>query len=194
MRAPAKFAELRSDFCRIPNLGIGIKNGSSARTEIIPDFERLEGLRVGKKPRLDYRHTWQLTVKSFQQQHQSRYLLVFRCERREPRLLLIINSNWELEGDGRSTFAALSRISSTADRCPLVNKTGWHAFEDFAQLLLLYLFDCRFRWMINHNALESSNENSLIVTNVIDTMLKYSASRKHNLLVRTLFLDSFLSA
>jgi len=39
-----------------------------------------------------------------------------------------------------------------------MNKTGWCAFEDFAQLLLIYLFYCRFRWMINNNALESSNE------------------------------------
>jgi len=82
-----------------------------------------------------------------------------------------------------------------------LNKTGWCAFEDFVQLLLIYLFDCRFRWMINSNALESSKENSLIVMNVIDTMSKHSVAQAQPLralnslrTLRTLFLNSFLSA
>jgi len=48
---------------------------------------------------------------------------------------------------------------------------------------------------INGNALESSNENSLIVANIMDTMSKHSAAQaNHNHFVGTLFLDSFLPA
>jgi len=64
--------------------------------------------------------------------------------------------------------------------CHSVNKT---AFDNSAQLLLIYLFYFRFRWMINSDALESSNENSLIVKNVIDTRSEHSQPLRSNSLL-----------
>jgi len=48
------------------------------------------------------------------------------------------------------------------------------AFDVPAQFLLRYLFDFRFTRMLDRNALESLNESSLIVNNVIDTRSEHS--------------------
>jgi len=53
----------------------------------------------------------------------------------------------------------------------------WRAFDNSAQFLLIYLFDFRFRRMLNRNVLELLNENFSIVNNVIDTRSEHSVAQ-----------------